>query len=110
MSLPCQNCDACCCRTTSRMVNLAETDIARLAKHFGKTEEDFLEDGVLELIPGRPMLQRDENGDCVYIRGNKCGVYQARPGECRKYGREMCEYEGFYAKAMRRKEALNGSV
>jgi Fe-S-cluster containining protein len=80
------DCRACanCCKVAE--TNIAERDVARLAKFFGMTPNQFVaeyttmsvqeEDEAEELI-----LRRNEKG-CIFLDGNDCTVYEARPDTC----------------------------
>ncbi len=75
------DCTACanCCRMAT--VKLQQRDIEKLAKLFGLTVPRFLgEYTVLSQEEGR-ILKRTEQG-CVFLAGNLCAVYEARPSTC----------------------------
>jgi uncharacterized protein len=75
------DCTACanCCRVATTPVT--ERDADRLAKYLGAKLPDFLRDYTLETEEEGRILKRDENG-CVFLDGNLCSVYDARPGTC----------------------------
>ena len=53
----------------------------RLARFLGLRLADFLRDYTVESPDEGRVLQRDENG-CVFLQGNLCSVYAARPQTC----------------------------
>jgi uncharacterized protein len=80
----CQGTGRCC---TSRgehgFVYLTREDRRRLAAHLGMTTAAFraehcgVTDGELHL--------KDPDKDCQFLDGKRCGVYEARPTQCRTW-------------------------
>lgn len=75
------DCLACanCCKTMSP--TYTKTDIKRIARHFGMSEEAFR----------KKWLYKDRNGDwlnkkepCQFLNleDNKCSIYEIRPKDC----------------------------
>jgi uncharacterized protein len=79
--IDCRQC-AECCRVTE--VELAERDVERLARFFRITEKAFLEQYTATGEDGELILRRTASG-CVFLRGNECTVYEARPGNCERF-------------------------
>jgi Fe-S-cluster containining protein len=77
------DCMACanCCRVATTQVN--ERDIERLARYLGVRVSDFLRDYTVENEEGR-VLKRGQDG-CVFLTGNLCSVYEARPQTCQLF-------------------------
>ncbi|HEY9072081.1 MAG TPA: YkgJ family cysteine cluster protein [Candidatus Ozemobacteraceae bacterium] len=107
MSLPCERCDARCCR--SYIVPLNGADLTRLAGHLGlppeewcslepvsKNIEEYLYFSVRLAGPDRFVvcLRRGDNGACLFHRRSSpqaaCGIHVARPGMCRSYPITFC--------------------
>jgi uncharacterized protein len=67
-------------------VLLTEFDISRLARAAGLAERDWIEQ-FAELASHRAGLSLRENPDgaCVFLKGDRCAVYEARPLQCRDY-------------------------
>jgi len=80
-AIDCRQC-AQCCRVTE--VQLAERDIPKLARYLGISERRFLEDYTALDQSGAIILRRGESG-CVFLDGNDCTVYEARPGNCERF-------------------------
>jgi uncharacterized protein len=80
------DCTACanCCRVAT--TTLAERDIEKLAKYLRIPVSRFFEDYVDESEEEGLILKRTENG-CVFLSGNECTVYKARPGTCENFPR-----------------------
>ncbi len=75
------DCTACanCCRVATTQVT--EKDSEKLAKFLGAKLGDFLRDYTVETEDEGRILKRNENG-CVFLEGNLCSVYEARPHTC----------------------------
>ncbi len=76
-----------CCRHEPGYVFLSESDLQRLAKGLGMTQEDFVKRfcRVVEVGSARMLsLVEKPNYDCVFW-DNGCTVYKDRPLQCRSY-------------------------
>ncbi len=75
------DCTACanCCRVTE--VGITEKDIEKLARFVGTSESEFVEQFTALDESGARILKRNEGG-CVFLEGNLCSVYEARPHNC----------------------------
>jgi Fe-S-cluster containining protein len=75
------DCTACanCCRVAT--TQLTERDSERLARFLRVKLAVFLRDYTLETADEGRVLKRGENG-CVFLEGNLCSVYEARPQTC----------------------------
>ena len=78
------DCTACanCCRVTE--VGITERDIEKLAKFIGVSAREFLEQFTASDAAGARILKRNEKG-CVFLEGNLCTVYEARPNNCANF-------------------------
>jgi Fe-S-cluster containining protein len=47
--------------------------------------EEFEDSYVRHYSSGKMSLTEKRNGDCVLLEGKGCGVYAARPKQCRDY-------------------------
>ncbi len=74
-AIDCRQC-AECCRVTE--VQLVERDIESLARFLGLKPQKFLEQYTTKNSDGELILQRNAGG-CVFLDGNDCTVYDARP-------------------------------
>lgn len=79
-------CGACCSGASGPgAVWVNEEEIAALARAKGLEVGEFSR-RFLRLIDGKPSLVEKANFDCVfYAEGMGCGVYEARPAQCRAY-------------------------
>jgi Fe-S-cluster containining protein len=75
------DCTACgnCCRVATTQIS--ERDAERLARYLGMRLAEFLRDYTVESAEEGRILKRNENG-CVFLEGNTCSVYDARPNTC----------------------------
>lgn len=74
------DCTLCanCCRVATTQIN--DRDAERLARFLGVKLPAFLKDYTEETAEGR-ILKRNRDG-CVFLQGNLCSVYEARPQTC----------------------------
>ena len=84
----CSYCTAICCRYFTLPVSTPESwedyDNLRWYLTHGRVAL-FVEDGTWYMIV---------YGDCKYLQpDNRCGIYHDRPGICRSYSTESCEYD-----------------
>lgn len=77
--IDCTECGNCCRVATAKVI---ERDARKLAKFLGMSFDDFWRDYTQEdPIDGR-VLKRTEEAGCVFLEGNECTVYEARPFSC----------------------------
>ena len=77
-AIDCKACANCCKVATTQ---IGERDAERLARYLGMRISDFLRDYTIESAEEGRILRRNENG-CVFLAGNLCSVYKARPQTC----------------------------
>jgi uncharacterized protein len=80
--IDCLQCAHCCRVATAKVT---ERDVDRLARHFRVKPERILADYVVESEEEGFILRRRENGECVFLEGNECTVYESRPETCQRY-------------------------
>lgn len=75
------DCTACanCCRVATTQIT--DRDADRLARFIGASLPEFLRDYTVESPDEGRILKRNENG-CIFLEGNLCSVYAARPQTC----------------------------
>ncbi len=75
------DCTACanCCRVATTQVT--DRDTERLARYLGIGVAQFVKDYTTESQDEGRILRRTEAG-CVFLSGNLCSVYEARPQTC----------------------------
>lgn len=85
MALDCLRCPSLCCRMAG-YVEVSRADIRRLARFLGLTVREFEEKHIVERT--RKGSKRIKSGEsvCQFLREDRmCGVYEARPRDCRGY-------------------------
>ena len=75
------DCTSCanCCRVATTQIN--DRDVQKLARYLGLSVSTFLDRYTVQSEDEGLILKRTENG-CVFLDGNLCSVYEARPGTC----------------------------
>lgn len=75
-----------CCGGAPGDVFVNEEEIDAMAALLNLTAAQFEEKYVRHYFSsGRMSLKELRNGDCVMLNGSGCGVYSARPKQCRDY-------------------------
>ena len=79
------DCTICanCCRVATAVVK--ERDIERLAQHLRISEARFIADYTTESEEEGRILRRSDAEGCVFLSGNECTVYEARPESCQRF-------------------------
>ncbi len=77
--IDCRKC-AECCRVTE--VEPTRRDIEKLCKFLGIARKEFVEKYTMIAEDKSRILKRNEKKGCVFLNGNDCTVYEARPIDC----------------------------
>jgi hypothetical protein len=79
------DCTACanCCKVATVTVN--ERDIERLARHLRIPPPKFLAGYTTRSEEEGRILRRTAEAGCVFLEGNTCTVYDARPETCQRF-------------------------
>ncbi|HEY4361985.1 MAG TPA: YkgJ family cysteine cluster protein [Bryobacteraceae bacterium] len=81
-AIDCREC-AECCRVGD--VPLAERDIEKLARFLRIAPHKFRQEYTVDDEENGIILKRDPKTGCVFLSGNECTVYEARPGNCDRF-------------------------
>ena len=78
----CSQCGVCCCLF---LVNLTEKEYRS-----GKYKTQFEEFGLMDdfhraAACGANILKQKEDGNCIYLKANKCSIHKKRPQVCREF-------------------------
>ena len=84
LKFKCTGCGQCCTGAPG-YVWLTKDDIERLSKHLNISEEEFLKKHTRFVQNRYSLLESKENYDCIFLKENRCTVYEARPVQCRKF-------------------------
>ncbi len=79
--IDCSLCANCCREAT---VRLADRDIEKLAKFLRVKPAQFIREYCEESEEEGLILKRTDTG-CIFLDGNLCSVYEARPGNCEDF-------------------------
>ena len=79
------DCTACgnCCRVATAKVS--GRDVERLARYFRIPPRQFLDRYCQEDEEEGIILRRTPERGCVFLEGNECSVYDARPETCQRF-------------------------
>jgi len=80
--IDCTQC-ANCCRVTE--VGITDRDIQKLAKFLGMTAQEFVDQYTQLDAENKLILKRSDEEGCVFLNGNLCSVYEARPHNCANF-------------------------
>jgi Fe-S-cluster containining protein len=80
--IDCTQC-ANCCRVAT--VKVSERDVERLARHLRISPAAFVAQYTMESEDEGKILRRTEAAGCVFLDGNDCTVYDARPDICQRF-------------------------
>jgi uncharacterized protein len=80
------DCRACanCCKVAE--TDVTKRDVERLSKYLGIKPSAFIAEYTTASAfeQKEPILRRRENG-CIFLEGNDCSIYEARPDTCRDF-------------------------
>lgn len=79
-------CTGCgeCCTGESGTIFINDRESTAIAERLGMTRKAFLETHAYP-IKGGHSIREKENGDCVFLNGKRCGIYDVRPTQCRTF-------------------------
>jgi Fe-S-cluster containining protein len=80
--IDCTTCANCCRVATARV---SERDVEHLARFLRIARADFLRDYTEQSEEEGTILRRSQETGCVFLDGNTCTVYEARPETCEKF-------------------------
>jgi len=80
--IDCTQC-ANCCRVAT--VKLSERDVERLARYLRISPAALVSQYTTESEEEGRILQRTDQTGCVFLDGNDCTVYDARPDTCQRF-------------------------
>jgi Fe-S-cluster containining protein len=80
-AIDCRACANCCRVATAR---LTERDVDKLSRFLGMPRARFLREYTVETEDEGLILRRTSEG-CIFLSGNECTVYEARPHSCEDF-------------------------
>jgi Fe-S-cluster containining protein len=92
INLPCSKCDGDCCgpdvQFSTEELKLIESKVS-----IKKFKKEAVLDGNSYMLSTKGV----KNKKCVFLKNNKCSIYNARPKICKDYGEKIyiqCPYNG----------------
>lgn len=79
--IDCTTCANCCRVATTK---IGPRDVERLARFLGMPAKEFVASYTDESVEEGMILKRTADG-CVFLAGNLCSVYEARPDTCQQF-------------------------
>ena len=80
--IDCLACANCCRVATAKII---ERDIEKLARFLRISPAKFKTEYTVEDPEEGRILKRTEEAGCVFLSGNECLVYEARPASCNDF-------------------------
>ncbi len=80
----CTECGACCTGSPG-YVWLSEEDIETLCQALQLQRHEFLQRYTRLVHLRTALIEHPKTYDCVFLKGNRCEVYSARPKQCRTF-------------------------
>ena len=84
LKFQCTGCGACCTGSPG-YVFLTPEDEDNIAKELNISLQDFQKKYTRLFMGRRSLIEDQKNYDCVFLKNNKCSLYQSRPKQCRTY-------------------------
>lgn len=84
LAFKCTGCGKCCTGSPG-YVWVTENEIIAIAEYLNISIQDF-SDNYLRLVGDRFSLRESvQTYDCLFLKDNKCSIYEKRPNQCRTY-------------------------
>ncbi|RMI13251.1 MAG: YkgJ family cysteine cluster protein [Calditrichaeota bacterium] len=76
-----------CCSQPGGYVRITEAEAANIADYLNLSEAEFLDRFAHVIEESDHLLYLDSlaNGDCIFLKENRCTIYPVRPLQCRTY-------------------------
>lgn len=80
------DCGRCCSSNREGVVCLEPSDLERLGELLRLSAHEVFERFARrDEEDGDPVLRLTDRGDCIFLSGARCSVYEARPIQCQTY-------------------------
>jgi len=84
LKFKCTECGKCCTGPNG-YTWLNEDEIESISKFLKISKKEFLAKYV-RLAYGRlSLIDANKEGDCIFLKNNKCGIYPVRPKQCKTF-------------------------
>lgn len=84
LKFKCTGCGKCCTGSPG-YVFLSHTDLENLSQHLKLSIDEFTKQYTRYVDGQYALLDHPTSYDCVFLKENKCTVYEARPIQCRTF-------------------------
>lgn len=80
-------CTGCgkCCTGPSGFVYISNPDLERLASYLQISQWEFILNYTKRVDGMLVLLDRPGTHDCIFLKDNRCSVYEGRPTQCRTF-------------------------
>ena len=111
LNFACTGCGECCTGTPG-YVWISEDEILSMAEYLKISLEEFSSKFLRKSYNKWSLKENSSNGDCVFLKGNKCTVYPVRPKQCKTFPwwPQNLESPETWKKAARRCEGITESA
>lgn len=80
----CTQCGQCCTGSPG-YVWIDDAEIQEMADYLGIPKEEFIQRYTRQVDGALALLEFPRSYDCIFLRDNKCLVYNSRPKQCRTF-------------------------
>lgn len=84
LKFKCTQCGQCCTGAPG-FVWVDKEDVKKLAHALEISEEAFLKTYCRKVGARISLLEKAANYDCIFLKNQKCSLYEARPKQCKKF-------------------------
>ena len=84
LKFKCTGCGACCTGSPG-YVFLTSEDENNISKELKISIQEFQKKYTRIFMGRRSLTEDKKNYDCVFLKNNKCSLYESRPKQCRTY-------------------------
>lgn len=84
LEFKCTGCGKCCTGSPG-YVFLSPRDLSHLAQHVQLEEEEFKRRYTRIVDGQRCLLDTPKTDHCIFLKDNRCSVYEARPVQCKTF-------------------------
>ncbi|HRD55159.1 MAG TPA: YkgJ family cysteine cluster protein [Parachlamydiaceae bacterium] len=84
LKFQCTGCGKCCTGSPG-VVFVTEEEMGNMASFLKITAKDFAK-RYMRTVNGRlALVELRQNYDCIFLKNNKCSIYEVRPKQCRTF-------------------------
>lgn len=80
----CQQCGKCC-KDLQGYVYVTNKELEKISRGLKITNETFKKKYLSKNGKLKPHLKAKKNGSCIFLKSQRCSIYEFRPKQCRTY-------------------------